>query len=115
MKYLLPLSLLILASCSTPALKEGGQVVELVRAEPSSASCVNLGPVVGKGGGMFGGAWISDQKLLAYAANDLRNNGANLGATHIVIGSPQMGQTSSRGGGGTTSTATYSGIAYKCS
>ncbi len=114
MKYFIPLSLILLASCSTPSLnQEAGQVL-LVQAEQANNSCQNLGPVVGKGEGVFGGAWISDQNLLKYAVNDIRNNGANMDVTHVVIGSPQMGQTTTKNGG-TTSTATYAGIAYKCS
>jgi hypothetical protein len=111
LKLLLPL--LILAGCSTAQITETGTNVKLVEKAPENKSCNNLGPVFGKGGGAFGGAWISDQKLMEYASNDLRNKASQKGATHVVISSHQMGQTNSKYGG-STSTATYSGIAYQC-
>ncbi|MBW1809800.1 MAG: DUF4156 domain-containing protein [Deltaproteobacteria bacterium] len=77
------------------------------------ADCKNLGPVFGKGGGVFGGAWIPDEELMEYASNDMRNKAAAKGATHLVFSSHQMGHSGGRYGG-TTSTSTISGVAYKC-
>jgi hypothetical protein len=103
---------LVTTSCSTAELSQGGSKVEFVN-QVDSKNCVNLGPVYGKGGGSFGGAWISDEKLMEYANNELRNNAAEKGASHVVAGSHQMGQTTGQYGG-STSTATLSGIAYRC-
>ena len=101
-----------LSSCSTADITMEGSRVEMVHEKPGG-SCENLGPVFGKGGGSFGGGWISDESLMEYASNDVRNNAAKKGATHVVVNSHQMGNSSGQYGG-TTSTATYSGIAYKC-
>lgn len=113
MKRLVVLALLFLVGCSTAKLSEQGANVEVVNEKPGK-NCKNLGPVFGKGGGQFGGGWISDEKLMEYASNDLRNKAAAKGATHVLMKDHQMGNTSGRYGG-TTSTATFSGIAYKCS
>ena len=97
--------------CATEALSQRGSTVEM--AQEVDKTCKNLGPVVGKGGGSFGGAWISDEDLIQYATNDLRNKAAEKGATHVIFDSHQMGNTSGKDGG-TTSTATIMGIAYWC-
>lgn len=85
-------------------------MVQSIEAE----NCENLGPVFGKGGGVFGGTWVSDEKLMEYAANALRNNAAEKGASHVVFTGHEMGHTASAKGG-STSTATFTGIAYLCS
>lgn len=101
-----------LSGCSTAALSTWGGAVEVVSAIDRK-DCKNLGPIMGKGGGAFGGAWISDEHLVEYATNDLRNKAAAKGATHVVMSTHQMGQASGQYGGA-TSTATISGIAYQC-
>jgi hypothetical protein len=98
--------------CATEALSYRGSQVEMTQALERE-DCKNLGPVFGKGGGAFGGVWISDERLMEYAANDLRNKAAERGATHVVFTTHQMGQTSGEHGG-TTSTATLTGVAYWC-
>ncbi len=109
----LVLGMMSVSGCvTTAALTPKGQSVEIVQ-QPPTTSCSNLGPVVGKGGGSFGGAWISDEDLIRYAYNDLRNKAGLMGATHVVAGAHQMGHTSGANGGA-TSTATLSGIAYAC-
>lgn len=110
MRLIIFISFTILASCShTPHLSQSGTNIELV-SEIDQKKCKNLGPVFGKGGGWFNGAWIADENLMMYASNDLRNKAAGLGATHVVTQTHQMGQTS----GGYTATATQHGIAYRC-
>jgi hypothetical protein len=99
------------AGCATAALSERGAMVEMTG--EVDKGCKNLGPIIGKGGGSFGGAWISDEDLIEYAMNDLRNKAAERGATHVVFSGHEMGNTSGSNGG-TTSTATISGIAYWC-
>jgi uncharacterized protein DUF4156 len=105
-------AVLILQACSTPELSKQAAAVEVVT-QMDRKDCTNLGPVFGKGGGSFGGSMISDQKLMEYASNDLRNNAAAKGANVVVAQPHQMAQT---GGshGGSTSTSTVTGVAYKC-
>lgn len=99
-------------SCSTAELDNEGQSVEVVYEKPAG-KCRNLGPVFGKGGGQFGGGWISDEKLMEFASNDIRNKAAKKGATHVMIKNHQMGSTGGQYGS-TTSTATFSGVALRC-
>jgi hypothetical protein len=111
MRPLIPLciSLLVIAilGCRTAQLTAGGSNVKTILSDPSD--CQNLGPVVGRGGGQFGGAWISNDDLIEYAMNDALNKAAERGATHLAASSPQLG--SAKGG---TTTATVLGIAYRC-
>jgi hypothetical protein len=97
--------------CATEALSHRGSAVELTT--QVDRGCKNLGPVIGKGGGFLGGSWVSDEDLVEYAMNDLRNKAGDRGATHVVFTGHEMGHTSGEHGG-TTSTATISGIAYRC-
>jgi hypothetical protein len=68
-----------------------------------------LGYLTGRGGGTFGGGWITNDKLVEYALNDLRNQAAKLGANYVQHDPPQMGS-----GDGTTTTVTITGTAYLC-
>lgn len=96
--------------CATAALTIAGERVE-IRQQMNQDNCENLGPVFGKGGGSFGGSFISDEKLMEYATNDLRNKAAAKGANVVVYSTHQMaGATHEQG----TTTATMSGIAYRC-
>lgn len=104
--------LLFITGCSTAELNDSGKNVEVVYEKPNK-KCKNLGPVFGKGGGSFGGGWISDEKLMEFAINDIRNKAAAKGASHVVVKNHQMGNTSGKYGG-TTSTATFSGLALRC-
>ena len=103
---------LLLQACSTPELSKQAAAVEVVT-QMDRKDCMNLGPVFGKGGGSFGGSLIADQKLMEYASNDLRNNAAAKGANVVVAQPHQMAQTSGKHGG-STSTSTVTGVAYKC-
>ena len=108
-----------LLACSTAELsKKGADVITSQSAPVDSGydpkSCKHLGFVVGKGGGAFGGAWISNENLVQYAMNDLRNKGAQLGANFVQHDTPQMGVSGDNNGTNTT-TATVSGNAYFCS
>lgn len=76
---------------------------------PPTPDCVSLKYLVGKGGGTFGGAYVANEDLVEYAMNDLRNEAAQLGANYVQHDPPQMGH-----GGGTTTTVTISGTAYRC-
>jgi hypothetical protein len=63
---------------------------------------------VGEGGGTLGN-FVSNDQLVEYAMNDLRNKAAAKGATYVQSDPPQLGQ-----GKGTTTTATITGTAYRC-
>jgi hypothetical protein len=86
----------------------GARVVTIYN--PPTGQCQMLGTVTGQGGGAFGGAYISNDDLINYAMNDMRNKAAAMGATHVQSSPPQLGQAD-----GTTTTATVIGTAYWCS
>lgn len=73
-----------------------------------AGNCKSLGIVSGKGGGASGG-YVSNEDLIQYALNDLRNQAARHGATHIVYAAPTMGGTE-----GTTTSAMVTGEALQC-
>jgi hypothetical protein len=85
----------------------GGRII--TTRDPLPATCVNLGEVAGKGGGGPGGMYISNASLVEYAQNDLRNQAAARGATHVRLDPPVLG-----GSNGPTTSAMITGIAYKC-
>jgi hypothetical protein len=65
--------------------------------------------VTGHGGGTMG-AYISNDALIEYAMNDIRNKAGQKGATHVLVaGSPQLGSQQ-----GYTTTADVMGTAYRC-
>jgi hypothetical protein len=108
-----------LLACSTAELsKKGADVITSQSAPVDSGydpkTCKHLGFVIGNGGGAFGGAWISNENLVQYAMNDLRNKAAQLGANFVQHDTPQMGVSGDNKGTNTT-TATVSGNAYFCS
>ncbi|MGE0325811.1 MAG: DUF4156 domain-containing protein [Polyangiaceae bacterium] len=105
---LLSLAALALGGCSTASLTAEGAKVAPTR-DPLPESCKNVGMVVGKGGGTFGGGLVSNEDLIEYAMNDLRNKTAELGGTHVRNDPPQLGS-----GDGDTTTVTITGTAYKC-
>lgn len=103
---------LILQACSRPELSKQAANVEVVT-HMDRKDCKNLGPVFGKGGGSFGGSMISDEKLMEYASNDLRNHAAEKGANMVVAQPHQMSQSGGKHGG-QTSTSTVTRVAYNC-
>ncbi len=110
--------LLPITSCKTSHLSGGGAQVATSQSAPIDSgwdpeSCKSLGYIVGRGGGAFGGGWISNDQLIEYAMNDLRNKASELGANFVQHDTPTMGQAGSDNGS-TTSTATVSGTAYLC-
>ncbi len=98
----------VMTGCATAALSQRGSKVLPVASTPGP-ECKNLGTVIGAGGGMFGGAYISNDMLVEYAMNDAMNKAAERGATHIQPNAPMLG-----GAEGTTTTATVMAIAYRC-
>jgi hypothetical protein len=96
------------SGCSRDSLSsEGAKVV--ASPNPPAPSCVAVKHIVGEGGGTFGGEFISNDDLIEYAMNDLRNQAADAGANYVQHDPPELGQ-----GDGTTTTATISGTAYAC-
>ncbi len=109
-KCLAIILLIVCSSCSTAELSETGSKVQVV-ASVDSARCQSLGYVIGKGGGQFGGAYISNESLMEYAMNDARNKAADKGATHMVLTSgPQMAGHSELG----STTANVAANIYRC-
>lgn len=111
-------SLLLMGTgCRTADLTKGGSAVQISPSAPvdhgfDPQACKSLGYLSGRGGGTFGGGYISNDQLVQYAMNDLRNQAAQLGANYVQHDSPQLGV-----GGGentTTTTATVNGTAYLC-
>jgi len=97
-----------IAGCGTyTELTPQARSVQATRARPTG-TCKSLGTVTGKGGGASGG-YVSNESLIEYAINDLRNQAATLGATHVVYSSPTMG-----GNQGTTTSAMVMGEALRC-
>jgi hypothetical protein len=95
-------------ACKTDKLKPEAANVAAGRSAPG-ASCQSVGYITGKGGGTFGGEYISNESLIEYAMNDLRNQAAELGADYVQHDPPQLGS-----GDGTTTSVTITGTAYKC-
>lgn len=98
--------------CSSTQLTAAGQKIEVVT-NLDRKDCKNLGPIFAKGGNFFYGGFVPDEKLMQKASINLRNQAAGMGATHVVVFSHQVGQTSGEFGG-TTSTVTQQGVAYSC-
>ena len=107
-RILFALSPALLPACSTPALSPAAAHVAVTR-NPPPATCTTVAYLVGEGGGTFGGGWISNDQLLEYALNDLRNKAAQRGANYVQSDPPQLGN-----GKGTTTTVTITGTGYKC-
>jgi hypothetical protein len=104
--------------CRTAELSAGGSQVRISPSAPVDhgyrpTACRSLGYLSGRGGGSFGGAWISNDELVQYAMNDLRNQASKLGANYVQHDSPQLGVAGGKNGTSTT-TATVNGTAYFC-
>lgn len=98
----------LIGGCKTAGLTPEGAMVAPTR-DPLPPECQNVGLLVGKGGGSFGGGMVSNEDLIEYAMNDLRNKTAAAGGTHVRHDPPQLGS-----GDGTTTSVTITGTAYKC-
>ncbi len=108
----------LLVGCKTAELSQPGRSVLLGLSPPvdmgfEKSQCQPLGIVIGKGGGSMGGAWISNEQLIEYSMNDLRNQAAKMGANVVHYSPPQMG-TSGGQNGSDVSTANITGTAYRC-
>ncbi len=113
MRIWIPLLVVVVAAaatagCKTASLTSSGAQVAPTP-DPLPPECKTLGLVTGKGGGTFGGGMVSNEDLIEYAMNDIRNKSGELGATHVRHDPPQLGQ-----GDGTTTSVTITGTAYTC-
>lgn len=100
--------LLAMAGCGTyEALTPEASYVKATTIRPEG-KCESLGTLTGKGGGASGG-YVSNESLIEYAVNDLRNQAQRLNATHVLYSTPAMG-----GAEGTTTSAMVMGEALRC-
>src|ERR1700741_5482296 len=80
----IPLVLVVFGACKTEHLGAGAHVATSQSAPVDSGwdakRCKSLGYVIGRGGGSFSGGWITNEKRIEYAMNDLRNQAASRGA-----------------------------------
>ncbi len=76
-------SAIVLTGCATAPATPQGAAVELVTQRP--ANCKFLGEVTGSHGNVFSGDFITDEKLIQGARNDLRNKAAALGANVVQV------------------------------
>ena len=93
--------------CTYSELRPEAQAVAATTTRPAG-NCKSLGILTGKGGGA-GGIYVSNESLVEHSINDLRNQAATLGATHVVYSTPTMGETD-----GTTTSAMVTGEALAC-
>lgn len=109
--------------CKAQQLTDTGSEVTFLSDEPEG--CENLGVVIGRGGGISG-AYTKPSVNQESAENDVRNEAAKIGATHILLHPEEVAQGDGRGpdyqdtqpelahGSGTGSTITVSATAYRC-
>ena len=101
---------LALAGCGTTSLSAKGRQVSVLDADPG-AGCVSIGTFYGKADPFFG-ALKSDEQLLESARNEVLNEAARRGATHVrFTGAPERWPSGTFGAGLGLS---VSGEAYKC-
>jgi hypothetical protein len=112
-----------LMACKADQLSGRGAQVVLLYDEP--LDCENLGEVIGHGGGLTG-AYSKPSVNEESAENDLRNQAAERGATHLLLRSEQVEQGDGRApdekdtapalahGYGTGSNVSVVGTAFKC-
>jgi hypothetical protein len=96
-------------ACAATGLSPAGSKVVPVTAQPS-AQCQTLGQVIGHGGGFWTGGMTTNENLAISAVHDANNKAAEMGATHLQTNPPQFAAS----GQGTTTSATVTGVAYKC-
>ncbi|MDH3655585.1 MAG: DUF4156 domain-containing protein [Myxococcales bacterium] len=114
---------LSLMGCKADQLSNRGAEIVLLYDEP--LECENLGVVIGRGGGLTG-AYSKPSINEESAENDLRNQAAGRGATHLLMRTEEVAQGDGRQpdekdtapalahGYGTGSNVTITGTAFKC-
>ena len=115
--------LLSLMACKADQLSNRGSEIVLLYDEP--LDCENLGEVIGHGGGLTG-AYSKPSINEESAENDVRNQAAERGATHLLLRTEEVAQGDGRQpdekdtepalahGYGTGSNVTVTGTAFKC-
>lgn len=96
-------------ACNTEELDDAGARVVASRNAPD-ANCRSIGTFTGRGGGSMGGGFVSNDNLMQYALNDLRNEVGEAGGNYVQHDPVVLSQESGR----TTTTATISGTGYVC-
>jgi hypothetical protein len=104
--------------CRTADLSGAGAKVAVARQAPADYGfkpdqCKMVAHVIGRGGGALGGAWVSNDKLVEYAMNDVRNQAAAKGANYVQTDAPDLQYSGDKNGVAATS-ATVSGTAFQC-
>ncbi|MCZ6805893.1 MAG: DUF4156 domain-containing protein [Deltaproteobacteria bacterium] len=118
----LGLAMLFQPGCKASQLTSHGTDVALLGTEPFG--CEELGEVVAHGGGA-GGGYVKKRIIVESATTNARNQAAEMGATHVLLGEPEIVhgtgtasvhdmQPAMAHGDGSSSTATVRGVAYKC-
>ena len=114
---------LSLMACKADQLSGRGAEIVLLYDEP--LDCENLGEVIGHGGGLTG-AYSKPSINEESAENDVRNQAAERGATHLLLRTEEVAQGDGRQpdekdtepalahGYGTGSNVTVMGTAFKC-
>jgi len=114
---------LSLMACKADQLSGRGAEIVLLYDEP--LECENLGEVIGRGGGLTG-AYSKPSVNEESAENDVRNQAAARGATHLFLRTEEIEQGDGRQpdekdtapalahGYGTGSNVTIAGTAFKC-
>jgi len=112
-----------LIGCKADQLSNRGAEIVLLYDEP--LECENLGEVIGRGGGLTG-AYSKPSLNEESAENDVRNQAAERGATHLLLRTEEIAQGDGRQpdekdtepalahGYGTGSNVTIAGTAFKC-
>ncbi|MFW6052068.1 MAG: DUF4156 domain-containing protein [Myxococcota bacterium] len=103
---LLTTSGLAAGGCARADAAPGAEDVTVV--DSAMSGCEDLGTVEGKSGGP-GGIYMSDEKLLKLAVDDMLDQAARLGATHVHARKSRLGRLN-----GVTNRGFATGVAYRC-
>lgn len=106
---ILALATFVFVGCSAKNLTPSGQMVRVVREKPQG-DCRELGDVVGSQGNWVTGGYTSNKNLVEGSMNDMRNQAAGMGATHIWV--HQVGTNT--GMSGYTENSLSIGTAFRC-
>jgi hypothetical protein len=104
-KYLPLFALMIpLSACSTVELNPAAKHIEITPVAAKLLHCDYVGEVIGTAGHWYDFIYLSNNDLMQWALNDMRNQAMDKGADTLYIEEPQSFTTS----------VTLLGIAYRC-
>ena len=104
-KYLPLLALVfLLTACSTVELNPQAEQVQFTPVEAKLIHCDYVGEVIGTAGHWYDFIYLSNNDLMQWALNDMRNQALDKGANTIYIEEPLNFTTS----------VTLLGLAYRC-